>query len=571
MAGRRLRNARRPGVTVLPAPANVNADWDVPVSVRDGTVLRVNVFRPRTDDPVPVILCAHPYGKDGIPARRRGVNAQYRAFPQPHPIRFSEWTGWEAPDPATWTDRGYAVINADLRGAGTSDGVGELFSTQESQDYHDLIEWAGTQPWSTGRVGLLGVSYLAISQYGAAATRPAHLAAICPWEGLSDLYRDLAYPGGVREDGFTIMWSALTARTTRMTQKLRPELVARPERDQWYDDHTPALERIEVPMLVCGSFSDHNLHTRGSFEAYRRVSSPRRWLYTHRDGKWAHFYSPAAVAAQTAFFDHALKGADNGWDTTPAVRLAIHDDGPDPVAVVGEPDWPPPDLTWTPLYPDLPVGRLAADPGPDAATVGFDLRDGMATLTWPVQRDTDLIGHGALRLWISLEGTDDAHLFVGLRKFRAGRECLFEGSYGFGFDMVTRGWQRVAHRELDDDLSTPWQPVHTHRRAEPLAAGDIVAVDIALRPHATRMRAGDILRLDIRGTWHFPQNPLTGQFPAGYRRSPAGRCLVYAGGRYDSRLLLGMRPPRDGPGWYGEQGVGRAVFSAGADNGNDRT
>ncbi|MCB9409443.1 CocE/NonD family hydrolase [Mycolicibacterium sp.] len=548
MALRRLCNALHPDVTIAPAPAGVIAEWDVPVAVRDGTILRVNVFRPDADQPVPVVLSAHPYGKDGIPARR-GVNGQYRAFPQPHPIRFSAWTGWEAPDPATWVARGYAVINADLRGAGTSGGVGELFSGQEHLDYHDLIEWAGTQKWSSGRVGLLGVSYLAISQYGAAATHPPHLAAICPWEGFSDLYRDLAYPGGVREDGFTVMWSVLTDRMTRMTQKLRPQLVARPERDDWYDAHTPVLERIEVPMLLCGSFSDHNLHTRGSFEAFRRAASRQRWLYTHRDGKWTHFYSPDAVAAQGAFFDHFLKGANNGWDRTAPVRVAIHDEGPDPVAVVGEPDWPPPDLDWTTLYVDPRGGALSEEPVAVPGQSSFDLRSGVLTMTWRAPRDCDVIGHGALRLWVGLEGTDDAHLFVGLRKFRGERECVFEGSYGFGFDMVTRGWQRVAHRELDPELSSPWQPVHTHRRAEPVTPDEIVAVDIALRPHATRLRAGDVLRLDIRGTWHFPRNPLTGQFPAGYRRSPAGRCVIHAGGRFDSGLLLGMRESRDGPTW----------------------
>lgn len=547
MALRRITNARHPGVTITPAPEPVIADWDVAVPVSDGTILRLNVFRPLTDEPVPVIMSAHPYGKDRIPTRR--MNTQYRAFPQPHPIRFSEWTGWEAPDPAAWVARGYAVINADLRGAGTSDGVGELLSRQENQDYHDLIEWAGTQPWSNGRVGLLGVSYLAMSQYGAATTHPPHLAAICPWEGLTDVYRDLAYPGGVREDGFTIMWSAMTARAARMTQKVRPQFVARPELDEWYAAHTPELDRIEVPMLVCGSFSDHNLHTRGSFEAFRRVSSPQRWLYTHRDGKWSHFYSADAVAAQHAFFEHFLKGAENGWEHTAPVRLAIHDEGPDPVAVVGEPSWPPPDLAWTTLYLDGADGRLVEKPSATTGTTTFDLKDGTVSLAWRADQDMDLIGPAALRLWVSLEGNSDAHLFIGVRKFRHGRECLFEGSYGFGFDMVTRGWQRVAHRALDHTLSTPWQPVHTHREPQPVAPGEIVAVDIALRPHATRFRAGDTLRMDIRGSWHFPRNPLTGQFPAGYHRSPAGRCTIHAGGQYPSGLLVGMRPPRDEPAW----------------------
>ena len=551
MVRRRLGNFRRPDVTVLPHPDGMITEWDVPVTVRDGAELRVNVFRPEGDAPVPVILSAHPYGKENIPAKsaRRHPSTQYRAFPQPHPIWFSEWTGWEAPDPATWVPRGYAVINADMRGAGTSGGIGELLSSQEHQDYHDLIEWAGTQPWSSGRVGLMGVSYLAISQYGAAATHPRHLAAICPWEGFSDVYRDLAYPGGVREDGFTIMWSALTARHTRMTQKMRPEFVARTERDTWYETHAPALERIDVPMLVCGSFSDHSLHTRGSFEAFRRVSSPQRWLYTHRDGKWSAFYSTEAVAARAAFFDHFLKGESNGWQNVPPVRLAVYDHGPDPVAVLGESRWPPADLEWSELHLDLAGNRLTDHPGAESMTAGFDLRNETLSLWWPVEQDVDLIGHCALRLWIGLEGTRDANLFIGVRKFRHGQECVFEGSYGFGFDMVTRGWQRVAHRELDEDLSTPWQPVHTHRRAEPLDAGEVVPVDIALRPHATRMRAGDALRLDIRGRWHYPRNPLTGQFPAGYLSSPAGRCVVYAGGAHDSRMLLGRRPPRDEPRW----------------------
>lgn len=545
-AAARVSGAVRPHVEVTPAPAGVHVDWDVPVVVRDGTTLRVNVFRPEGSGPVPAIMSAHPYGKDAIPARTRsghGVNFQYRIFPQPQPVRLSEWTSWEAPDPAFWVPRGYAVVNADLRGGGTSEGVDRLLSDEEALDYRDLVEWVGTQPWCTGKVGLDGVSYLAISQYKVAALRPEHLAAICPWEGFTDLYRDFARPGGVREDGFSLIWSTMTRKEARVEGDLRHEIVARPERDEFYAELTPHLEDIAVPALVCGSFSDHSLHSRGSFEAFRRMGSPRRWLYTHRDGKWSHYYGDTASETRARFFDHVLKGEDNGWDAEPAVRLAIHDRGPEPVAVVAEDSFPPADLTWTRLALDAPGGRLLDGPRPTtSSTATFRVSRDTVSFGWTVPEDLDVIGPMAVRLHVSAVDADDLHLFVGVRKLRDGEECTFEGSYGFAYDMVTKGWQRVAHREIDEALSTEIQPVHTHRRTEPLSPGEVVAVDVALLPQATRFLAGDVLRLDVRGRWHFHRDPVRGQLPAGYQRSPGGTGVLHCGGEHDSWLLLGHRP-----------------------------
>jgi hypothetical protein len=542
---RRLANAIRPNVKVYPVPAGIQADWDTPVVVRDGVRLRVNVFRPPSGPPVPVIMSAHPYGKDRIPARARngrGTNVQFRMMPQPRQTEFSAWTSWEAPDPAVWVPRGYAVVNADLRGAGTSEGIGEVFSDQEAQDYYDLIEWVGTQPWSSGRVGLDGVSYLAISQYKVAALRPPHLAAICPWEGFTDLYRDFARPGGAREDGFSALWSRMSSKVARVRTNLRAELVARPERDDWYKSLTPALEDIQVPMLVCGSFSDHSLHSRGSFEAFRRVSSSFKRLYTHRGGKWSTYYSKDATEARIRFFDHTLKGIENGLDREAPVRLAIHDEGPDPIAVVSSDSWPPDNLTWVSLHLDT-NGKFYPEPG--SAQTGhccFSTRGAPAAFDWVFEQDVDVIGPMALRVYIEVAGADDAVLFAGIRKFRGGRELMFEGSFGFPYDMVTKGWQRIAHRDLDERLSIPEQPVHTHARAEPLRPGEIVPVDIALLPQATRFLKGDRLRLELRGTWHYPRDPFRGQFPAAYQRSPRANCTVHFGGAYKSRLLLGLRP-----------------------------
>ncbi|OWY59840.1 hydrolase, partial [cyanobacterium TDX16] len=208
--------------------------------------MRVNVFRPDAPGPHPVLLCHHPYGKDAtMPvtgAKTRGGRTTYpipfqlRLLRQTEALSISAWTSWEAPDPVTWVGLGYVVVNADLRGWGASEGVGELFSEQEGRDGHDLVEWAGAQPWSNGKVGLLGVSYLALSQWATAAERPPHLAAICPWEGFTDVYRDFARPGGVREDGFLRVWNAALKKQRRSPVTLRKEQRRRELWDSWWAD-----------------------------------------------------------------------------------------------------------------------------------------------------------------------------------------------------------------------------------------------------------------------------------------------------------------------------------------------
>jgi putative CocE/NonD family hydrolase len=89
------------------------------------------------------------------------------------------------------------VVRVDSRGAGRSPGLLDLLSAREIRDYYLAIEWAGTRSWSSGRVGLCGISYYAMNQWLVAATRPPHLAAILPWEGASDHYRDMSHHGGI--------------------------------------------------------------------------------------------------------------------------------------------------------------------------------------------------------------------------------------------------------------------------------------------------------------------------------------------------------------------------------------
>ena len=543
----RLRAIASPPVEIAPPPAGVRFEMDVEVAVSDGTILRVNVFRPEGDGRYPVVLCAHPYGKDNLPERGPlGYRPlpQYRMLRQPKSVSFSAWTSWEAPDPAYWVPRGYAVVNCDLRGFGSSDGRGTLFTDAEARDIYDLVEWAGTQPWSNGRVGMNGVSYLAISQYKVAALRPPHLAAICPWEGLSDVYRDFARPGGIREDGFMRVWSAGVKRAGRPGEDIREEQIARPLRDEWWAGRTPELERIEVPILVCGSFSDQELHSRGSFRAFERVGSPHRWLYTHRGGKWAEYYSEEALAFQCRFFDHFLKGEENGMPEVPPVRLEVREDRDTIHEVRFEEEWPPSRTRWTDLHLRAD-GHLTDAPVNESAAAGFDPSSGRLSFHWDVPEDLEITGPMALRLYVEVRGAEDAYLFVGVQKLRGGRVVPFEGSYGYGFDRVSTGWLKASLRKLDPARSTPWRPVHTYDEFQPLRPGEVVPVDIALLQSATHFRKGEQVRLDVQGRWFSTRNPLFGQFPAAYEEGPQGSCLLHCGGEHDARLRIPVVPPRN--------------------------
>lgn len=544
----RLRSLARPPVTVHePAPGSVVTDRDVPVRMRDGILLRVNVFRPTGTGPFPVILSAHPYGKDKLPSRRGRrwrFPVQYRLMRQPAPVSFSTLTTWEAPDPAWWTGQGYAVVNADLRGSGTSEGVGSLMSDAEARDVYDLVEWAGHQPWSTGDVGMLGVSYLAMSQYKAAALAPPSLRAICPWEGMTDPYRDLMYPGGVYECGFARLWAGGTKRASRLDTDIGRQHRDRPLRDEWWQSLAPGLAKIEIPMLVCASFSDNNLHSRGSFRAFERVSSPDRFAYTHRGGKWAVFYGEPARQAQLAFFDRYLRGVDlRGVEVPkpPRVRLEVRESRDRVVEVRAEDEWPLARTEWTPLYLS-PGGRLGTEPPDAPGEVTFATRGRAASFTFPIADEVELTGPMALRVWVAVDGVDDVDLVAGVEKWRGKRYVGFEGSYGFGRDRVATGWQKASLRQLDELASTAAEPVHTYRTPQRLGPGEVVPVDVALGPSATLFRRGDSLRLVVAGRWLWPVNPLTGQFPARYRRGPAGRCTLHWGPDRPAHLLVPRIP-----------------------------
>jgi uncharacterized protein len=531
----RIRGVARPPITVTDPPTDITVDRDVSVSTRDGTVLRINVFR-KDDDARPIVLSIHPYGKDNLPARRGKrwtYSLQYRMIRQPQPVTFSALTGWEAPDPAWWVPHGFTVVNADSRGCGHSEGTGKMLSRQEAEDTYDLVQWIADQPWCDGNVVMLGVSYLAISQYAVAALQPPALRAICPWEGFTDAYRDLTFPGGIRESGFTALWSHNIRRDTRQTYTLGRMQEQHPLRDDFWRSLAPDLSAINIPILVCGSFSDNNLHSRGSIRAFTRAGCSHARLYTHRGGKWATFYSEPALAEQLKFFRDVLDGAP----ASRTVRLEVREDRDTVTAVREETEWPLARTRWRPLYLAGPAVLTAQQPQ-TAGSITYETLSRAATFTWTAPADIELTGPMVARLWVGLDGCDDANLFVGVEKWRDGTFVGFEGSYGYGRDRVTTGWQRVALRALDPELSQPWEPVSACDQPQPVPAGEVVAVDVALGPSATLFRAGEQLRLVVGGRWLWPRNPLIGQFPSAYPNPPRARVTLHWGPSYDAHLLI---------------------------------
>ena len=147
-------------VEILP---DMTIEWDVPIPMDDGVVLRADVFRPIGTGRHPVIMTHGPYGKNlsfsqGWPTQ---FNALTTAWPEVLERSSGRFHVWETVDPEKWVPEGYVCLRVDARGSGQSPGYLNPFSPREIDDYAACIEWAGVQDWSDGKVGLNGISYYA--------------------------------------------------------------------------------------------------------------------------------------------------------------------------------------------------------------------------------------------------------------------------------------------------------------------------------------------------------------------------------------------------------------------------
>jgi uncharacterized protein len=541
----------RPGAR--PLTCDILFQRDVEVRLRDGTKIYTDIFRPVGDQTVPAIVAWSPYGKnlgyfhlDDLPFRM-GVPPEW----------VSELNKWEAPDPAVWCARGYAVVNPDARGAYTSDGDLQCWNAQEGRDGADFIDWVGEQAWCTGKVGMAGNSWLAASQWFIAAERPRHLAAIAPWEGLSDVYRNLHCWGGIPDPRFMdFLRSSIGGknRVADLTEMLRRY----PAFNAYWEEHAARVEQIEVPAYVVGSWSSP-LHCQGTFDAYDRLQSPK-WLRVHHTQEWPDFYDAQNDADLARFFDHFLKGKDNGWEATPPVRLSVFTVGPDRATVINraEDAFPLARTRYKELYLEAAGRSLSSTKPSTSGAVEYSAANSEhVVFHYKFDEVVEWTGFAELVLFVEARGAEDLDIFVRFTKldtngklFRAVNlptEVAFVRDNMPGIEQIANtpfkynyffegpwGRIRASHRALDEGRSQDGRPVLSHRNPSPPGDGKIVEVRIPISPSGIEFHPGETLQVIIETENPMPQ-PL-GDLPTEVIR--AGTNLVHTGGAHASYLRI---------------------------------
>jgi predicted acyl esterase len=493
---------------------DVTIDRDVKVRMPDGTSLDGNIYRPSSSERFPVILGAHAYNKD-------------LQSPPIRPVGFTPMRGYmESGDSTFFARRGYVHAVFNVRGTGKSEGFYQLMGPLEVRDICNLIDWLGAQPWSTGDVAMFGVSYFARLAKAVAALNPQPLKAIfAPFAGADD-YRHRSYHGGILAHGFLTHWRnslhqpnyrslykathGETAYKNAIEEAMRDEeIMAVPglrEALENPDTGTNALvvdvllnrfdgpfwherkaqdAKATTPAYLGACWGNYGLHLPGAFTAWKEWRGPKKMvigppLYLDRP---VYQYQDESLR----WFDHWLKGIDNGIMDEPPIRCFIPPTG----EWKSLNDWPPADARWTTFYLHkegvLSEHELWPDEGADTFDESNSEHGSLVYATPPLVENTEVLGPTVVTLYLSTTDSD-ALLFVTLIIIdRDGKQ-----------HELTRGWLRASQRRLRDD-SEPWEPILDHKQREPLEPGKIYELRIPIVPTARLFRGAERIAVRIKG------------------------------------------------------------------------
>ena len=537
---------------------------DVEIPMRDGSLLFADVFRPDGgDEKFPVIMNLGPYQKDKV-----------WIPPDDCEEEGNPYMNWETANPLWWCPRGYALLRVDTRGTGKSPGRSDPSSYQEGLDSYDCVEWIAKQPWCSGNVGALGISYHAAFQYRLANLQPPSLKAIMPWEGRADQYRDQAYHGGIFAMGFISQWANSTTAHNLLgrPRSYNPEAFNNNilweymrhnlDSDQWRKK-SAQWDRIKVPMYSVGNWGGFAMHLRGNTEAYMLAASKHKKLRIHTGSHFHPFHALEARTDQLRWFDHWLKGIDTGLMDEPPVKLEIRTGGSTkPYAFREENEWPLARTQWTKLYlnieQDAPAkgsskaeGSLVAKARSGAKSIDYSAgpghyrpvsgRSGVSFETPAMTEDMEVTGPLVLNLWVA-STSEDMDIYATIRNIDPdGKDVEEVGQRGEPVPCVTKGWLRASHRKLDPEMSLPYRPYHAHDERWWLEPGQVVECQVEIWPTSMVFQKGHKLRLDITprdgvGSGHFTH--YNNDYNAGATNS------LHSGGERLSWLLLPLIPAK---------------------------
>lgn len=536
-SGREYRNLSEP-------EHGLRTDENVPVPMRDGVNLLVDVVRPDGEGRFPALIAASPY-----PRQIQNSGA---------PLGFVE-----AGASDFFAPRGYAHVLANVRGTGEAGGDYDFFGRTESRDMAELVEWAAAQEWCDGNVGMVGISAFAMAQILAAVERPPHLKAIFPVATTVDVW-EAAWHNGLLSQTFLTSWmkgvATLASKAdstfrgpvaqflTRilksapvhaqlehfngeaalavMGKVLKGSYPSHPwdqlyldghvlhsTKDAWWRerDYAPDLERIEVPVYLGCDWENVPMHLPSTFLAWERLAGkvPLRMTLLGPNGlawPWESLHVEAL-----AWFDHFLKGRDTGILEGPPVRFQMPGAGDGWRALES---WPPPKMRHLELHLRAD-GGLAAEEGepgvrsylhlPMATDRPFTTR--LAWATEPLEADLEMLG--PLEVLLDAESTalDTGFLFT----------LQDVGPDGKAQD-VTAGWLRASLRAVDEAASAPGRPVLPCDRQQPLTPGERVSCRVPLVPNARRFARGHRIRLVLVSDDQRPDAPAM----MGFRHVPVG-------------------------------------------------
>ncbi|KEQ90234.1 hypothetical protein AUEXF2481DRAFT_45275 [Aureobasidium subglaciale EXF-2481] len=532
---------------------------DMAIQVRDGAKLYADVFRPADSEQnhVPVIIPWSPYGKTGTGPQNYDFMAPYRAGIAKD--RTSGYEKFEAPDPAEWCERGYAVLNIDARGSGVSEGDLAHWGLQEAEDIYDVIEFISKQPWCSGSVCMAGNSWLSMAQvnFVSRLSHPA-LKAIAPWESQTDCYRHFVARGGrphikkfheMIKSGFAGPGNA---------ELVAPMIYKRPLYDAYWEAKRFPVENIDnIPMYLTASYSSM-LHTHGSFGTFRDAKTTQKWLRVHPYQEWYDIYRPEINDELQRFFDRYCKNVHNGWEyDTPPLRLSLlgfEDDGSTARTVVERPEeaWPLAREKQMYLFLNASDMTMMIEPVPEASSISYDGHslDSSADFRFFFPEDTELAGYSKLVLHVSCNEHDEMDVVCQIRKIDASGRPLQHLNYpvpvaieeiddfNTAKTLGPQGFLRASHAvTLDEGKSRGNDLFYTHDRQQAIPPGEITLLEIPLWPIGMVFAKGEGIMLRVSG--HDMSLPETGLCILDEPEDEnVGKHVIHTGGTYRSVLCI---------------------------------